>query len=168
MQSSDLPALLYLRLWKKRTGRLFHCSLHFTRALIWRCHSIVRYMKTVFSCFSIDIVDSSAVIDAYIHPRHGEDAPPALLRPLRSRHWQLHLTADCTSTYRWSVLTSTPHCSCLPVLIVAWFVCSCTFSPVSGVAASQSAAAPPPPCFLDGASIASFVKRLAYALTLVL
>ena len=64
MQSSDLPALLYLRLWKKRTSRLFHCSLHFTLAVIWRCYSIVSYIKTIFFCFSIDIVDSPAVIGA--------------------------------------------------------------------------------------------------------
>ena len=36
----------------------------FTRAVIRRCYSIVSYIKTIFFCFSIDIVDSSAVIDA--------------------------------------------------------------------------------------------------------
>ena len=36
----------------------------FTRVVIWRCYSIVSYIKTIFFCFSIDIVDSPAVIGA--------------------------------------------------------------------------------------------------------
>ena len=145
-----------IRIRKKKTDRLFHCSLHFTRALIWRSHSIIRYMKTVFSCFRMDIVDPAAVIDAYVHPRRGKDAPQALLRPLRPRHWQLQLwrlTAPQLTVYQCLRLRHIAA-ACLDRSLIRLLVHRLT-SLMRCL--PQSAVAPPPPCFLDGASIASFL-----------
>ena len=148
-----------VRIRKKEIGRLSHYSLHFTRALIWRSYSIIRYMKTVFSCFRMIIVDPVAVIDAYTHPRRGKDAPPALLRPLRPRHWQLQLwrlTALQFTVYQYLRFLLAPIYSSLfsalrhiaAACLDHSLICLLAHHLTSLMRCRpQSAAAPPPPCF---------------------